>query len=66
VAYVKYCDGGSFSGTRTAPDVALNGTGPLWYAGSFHLDARLVLSRLLPYSLAPPLLVATHQVCGVL
>jgi len=47
VAYAKYCDGGSFSGTRTAPDVALNGTGPLWYAGSFHLDARLVLSRLL-------------------
>jgi O-palmitoleoyl-L-serine hydrolase len=27
VGYARYCDGGSFSGTRTTPDIALNGTG---------------------------------------
>ena len=41
VAYVHYCDGGSYSGTMTAPDVALNGTGPLYYAGKWNLDATL-------------------------
>jgi O-palmitoleoyl-L-serine hydrolase len=41
VAYANYCDGGSFSGTMTTPDVALNGTGPLYYAGKFNLDATL-------------------------
>lgn len=39
VAYARYCDGGSFSGTKTEPDVALNGTGPLYYAGKYNLDA---------------------------
>ena len=41
VAYVHYCDGGSYSGTMTTPDVALNGTGPLYYAGKWNLDATL-------------------------
>lgn len=41
VAYARYCDGGSFSGTMTTPDIALNGTPPLYYAGKFNLDAVL-------------------------
>ena len=41
VAYLNYCDGGSFSGTMTTPDVALNGTGPLFYSGKYNLDAAL-------------------------
>ena len=41
VAYANYCDGGSFSGTMTTPDIALNGTGPLYYAGKHNLDATL-------------------------
>eukprot|EP01043_Picozoa_sp_COSAG02_P001150 COSAG02_NODE_23_length_52893_cov_58.101868_30_plen_291_part_00 len=39
VAYARYCDGGSFSGTMTTPDIALNGTPPLYYAGKYNLDA---------------------------
>jgi hypothetical protein len=41
VAYAHYCDGGSFSGTMTTPDIALNGTGPLYYAGKHNLDSIL-------------------------
>lgn len=41
VAYARYCDGGSFSGTMTTPDIALNGTPPLYYAGKYNLDAVL-------------------------
>jgi len=41
VAYLHYCDGGSYSGTMTTPDVALNGTGPLYYAGKYNMDATL-------------------------
>lgn len=41
VAYANYCDGGSFSGTMTTPDIALNGTPPLYYAGKWNLDAML-------------------------
>ena len=31
VAYVKYCDGGSMTGTREDPTPARNGSGPLYY-----------------------------------
>ena len=54
VAYVKYCDGGSFSGTMTVPDVALNETGPLYYAGKV---------RALPH-VAAPALAPAHSPAG--
>ena len=41
IAYARYCDGGSFSGTMTTPDIALNGTPPLYYAGKHNLDGVL-------------------------
>ena len=43
-AYVKYCDGGSMTGTREDPTPQRNGsTGPLWYRGKYNLDAQLDL-----------------------
>lgn len=41
VAYLRYCDGGSFTGLNIEPDIALNGTGPLYYAGRHNLNAVL-------------------------
>lgn len=40
-AYVKYCDGGSMTGTREDPTPARNGTGPLYYRGHYNLIAQL-------------------------
>ena len=44
VAYLKYCDGGSFTGTRHEPEPARNNSGgPIWYRGKFNLEAQLDL-----------------------
>ena len=43
VAYLNYCDGGSFSGTMTTPDVALNGTRPLFYSGKSGFDDTILV-----------------------
>ena len=41
-AYVKYCDGGSMTGTREDPTPQRNGSaGQLWYRGKYNLDAQL-------------------------
>jgi O-palmitoleoyl-L-serine hydrolase len=41
VSYVKYCDGGSMTGTRMAPVPGYNGSGPLYYRGHYNLEAQL-------------------------
>jgi len=41
VAYVKYCDGGSMTGTRHDPTPARNGSGPLYYRGHYNIKAQL-------------------------
>ena len=42
VAFLKYCDGGSWTGTRSDPEPARNGsTGPLFYRGHYNLIAQL-------------------------
>jgi len=41
VAYVKYCDGGSMTGTRMEPTPARNGSGPLYYRGHYNIVAQL-------------------------
>ena len=42
VAYLKYCDGGSWTGTRREPVPAGNSShGPLWYRGHHNLWAQL-------------------------
>jgi hypothetical protein len=38
VSYVKYCDGGSMTGTREDPTPARNGTGPIYYRGHCESD----------------------------
>lgn len=40
-AYVKYCDGGSMTGTRVDPAPPRNGSGPLYYRGHYNLIAQL-------------------------
>merc|ERR1712190_509485 len=40
-SYVKYCDGGSMTGTREDPEPARNGSGPLYYRGHYNLIAQL-------------------------
>ena len=40
-AYVKYCNGGSVTGTRATSTPARNGTGPLWYRGHYNIVAQL-------------------------
>ncbi len=41
VAYVKYCDGGSMTGTRMDPLPARNESGPMYFRGHFNLVAVL-------------------------
>jgi hypothetical protein len=41
VSYVKYCDGGSMTGTREDPTPARNGSGPLYYRGHYNIEAQL-------------------------
>lgn len=41
VAYVKYCDGGSMTGTREDAMPARNGSGPIYYRGHYNLVAQL-------------------------
>ena len=42
VSYVKYCDGGSMTGTRQEPTPARNGSeGPLYYRGHYNIEAQL-------------------------
>ena len=43
VAYLNYCDGGSFSGTMTTPDVALSGNGRLFYSGKSGFDDTILV-----------------------